>query len=119
MQSRADQLGYDGVLILQVGSETAPLLVQIRTEIILGRSPGQDDGRTYINLEPYDAELSGVSRKHAALVRNRQAVYVVDLNSTNGTCLNGERVAPGDETRLRDGDELTLGKLKLFAYFKA
>jgi len=47
-----------------------------------------------------------VSRRHAQLRREGDAVLVVDLGSTNGTRVNG---APIEEHRLLDGDVVTVG----------
>ena len=48
----------------------------------------------------------GLSREHAKIVCTEGIVNVVDLESTNGTYLNGERV---ELSLLREGDELQLG----------
>ena len=114
-----DQLGADGVVILQVENDETPILVQMRREVVLGRVTETDnEERTYINLLPYGADEAGVSRRHVRLLREGRAVYALDLNSTNGTHVNGEPLQPGVERRLRDGDELVLGRLKLYIYFK-
>jgi len=113
-----DSLGVDNVVILQIENEEMPLLVQMRNEVILGRVTEQSDQTTYINLTPYGAEEAGVSRRHARLLRDNKAVFLMDLNSTNGTRLNGETLAASVEKRLRDGDEITLGRLKVYVYFK-
>ncbi len=49
----------------------------------------------------------GVSRRHARVWRQDEEYWVEDLQSTNGTYLNGTRVA---RDRLRHLDVLTLGK---------
>lgn len=49
----------------------------------------------------------GASRRHAELRRIDDDVIVIDLGSTNGTLLNGERV---DRADLRNGDEITVGE---------
>ena len=49
----------------------------------------------------------GVSRAHAEIFRLGEMCFVRDLNSTNGTFVNGERIA---SQRLQDGDRLTLGR---------
>jgi DNA-binding response OmpR family regulator len=52
-----------------------------------------------------------VSREHARVRRQGRQVLLVDLNSTNGTFLNDERVlAP---VRLRDGDSVSIGEVAL------
>lgn len=113
-----DELMLKDALILQMEGEEASIMVQIRREVILGRVTDQSDETTYINLTPYKAEDAGVSRRHARLVRDNRAVYLSDLNSTNGTRLNGEPLAAGLEKRLRDGDEISLGKFKIYVYFQ-
>jgi pSer/pThr/pTyr-binding forkhead associated (FHA) protein len=113
-----DELFLDDALVLQANGDVPPIVVQIRREVILGRVTDQADQITFINLTPYEAEEAGVSRRHARLLRDNRAVYLSDLNSTNGTKLNGEPLAAGLEKRVRDGDEILLGKLKLFVYFQ-
>ena len=52
---------------------------------------------------------TAVGRQHADLLLHDGACYVVDLNSTNHTYLNGEPLNPGTEYPLQDGDEILLG----------
>jgi FHA domain-containing protein/uncharacterized protein DUF1707 len=51
-----------------------------------------------------------VSRRHAALVVRDGTWRVVDLDSSNGTWVNGRRVI---EAEVRPGDELRLGAARL------
>ena len=117
-QSDTDRLGSEAVLILQVGEDETPILVQMRNEVVLGRMSQTDQLKTFINLVPYGADEAGVSRQHARLQRVEDAVYVMDLNSTNGTRVNGEPLQASVEKHLRDGDELMLGRLRVFVFFK-
>ena len=112
------ELNDENVLILHVDSVESPIMLQLRKELILGRVSEQVENVTYLNLTPYGADELGVSRRHARLLRDQKAVYLTDLNSTNGTRLNGESLPSSVEKRLRDGDEIALGKLKLYVYFK-
>ena len=48
-----------------------------------------------------------VSRRHAKIVRRRRAYSVIDLESTNGTFVNGERVRGA--RACKSGDELRFG----------
>lgn len=50
------------------------------------------------------------SRRHAEVVQDGAAYVLVDLGSTNGTELNGRRVA---RERLTDGDRITIGATDL------
>jgi hypothetical protein len=52
-----------------------------------------------------------VSRRHAIIVRQDGGTRVIDDRSMNGVFLNGERVEWGE---LEDGDELVIGRHRLF-----
>lgn len=78
---------------------------------IIGRS---DDGSSYqpdIDLSPYHAQSLGLSRRHAAFVRYRGYVHIMDLGSMNGTFVNGERLQPFDAYALTSGDQINLANL--------
>ena len=49
-----------------------------------------------------------ISREHASLCFEDENFFVLDLGSTNGTHVNGERT---DRQQLKDGDEIQIGKL--------
>lgn len=55
-----------------------------------------------------DAAL--VSRIHCRLEADDERLNVVDLDSTNGTWVNGKRV---ERARLADGDRLRVGRIEL------
>lgn len=83
-------------------------------ETIVGRT----DGKTFtadLDLSPLGAGDMGVSRVHAALVYDAQrgVLTVTDMNSMNGTFLNGLRLHPQEVHDLRPGDHLRLGRLSL------
>src|SRR5688572_28286157 len=48
-----------------------------------------------------------LSRRHAEIELRADGPYIVDLESTNGTFLNGERLHR--ERKLRDGDVIAVG----------
>ncbi len=54
---------------------------------------------------------AGVSSRHAQLQWSGGALQFTDLNSTNGSFVNGEKLAPNVARRLQVGDRLRLGKL--------
>jgi hypothetical protein len=68
--------------------------------IQIGRAPGCD-----IVLDDRN-----VSRRHAEIRRRGPVVVLIDLDSTNGTIVNGRRVR---EHPLADGDRITLGNSRL------
>ncbi len=64
-----------------------------------------------------DAELwlsdDGVSRRHARLVHEAGRYFIEDLESANGTFVQGERVT---RRRLEDGDLIQVGPSAVFRY---
>jgi pSer/pThr/pTyr-binding forkhead associated (FHA) protein len=87
--------------LLVVASDVLPVgaaIVLEETEVLIGRDPHAA------------AMLEGdgfVSARHALVRVRGAATSVVDLGSTNGTFVNGERIAM--ETRLSPGDEVAVG----------
>lgn len=75
--------------------------IDILGPVIIGRSPSSD---VVIN-EPY------VSASHARFLLQGPALIVEDLNSTNGTLVNGQSIAA--PVTLRDGDEVQIGDVFL------
>jgi pSer/pThr/pTyr-binding forkhead associated (FHA) protein len=68
-------------------------------------------GRTEAPFAGYPPELvADLSRRHARIFAEGGAAYLADLDSKNGTTVNGK---PLDHTiaRLRDGDELGFGRV--------
>lgn len=53
------------------------------------------------------------SRRHARFSGENGAVFVEDLNSGNGTTVNGTRCAPFEPTTIRPGDMVGVGNLSL------
>ena len=51
---------------------------------------------------------SSISRTHAQLVRMEGAFLILDLDSKNGTYVNGEKVV---QKQLHDGDSITVGEV--------
>ena len=54
---------------------------------------------------------AGVSSRHAQLHWTNGALQITDLGSTNGTFVNGEKLAPHVARKLKVGDRLRFGKL--------
>ena len=71
-----------------------------------------EDPLTIGRLPECDVTLDddSVSRKHAEVRRQDSEIMVVDLGSTNGTKVNGQRV---QERRLEDGDLIMVGGTSL------
>jgi hypothetical protein len=95
----AEELGlaHEPRAVLSVGGKRHQLSSE---RILLGRSRDCD-----IPLED-----PNISRRHAEVVLEDGAWWIVDLGSTNGIEVNGERV---DRARLGVGDHIVLGRTEL------
>jgi hypothetical protein len=75
-------------------------------EVIIGRDP---------NCE-FSIPDETISSHHAHLSYHHKQWWLEDLNSTNGTFLNGEKVAT--PTVIISGDEIGIGKIKILVTIK-
>ncbi|MFI5294166.1 MAG: adenylate/guanylate cyclase domain-containing protein [Thermodesulfovibrionales bacterium] len=62
-------------------------------------------GRTAVGREVLEIHEE-ISRRHARFVRSEGTWFVIDLNSSNGTFLEGERLLPKERVRIKDGQRL-------------
>jgi serine/threonine protein kinase len=74
----------------------------------LGRNSGSRDIINDIDLSHLDVNKI-VSRRHAMIKVKESEYYLHDMNSHNGTFLNGERLRPGQPRRLQSGDLIEFG----------
>jgi pSer/pThr/pTyr-binding forkhead associated (FHA) protein len=95
------------------------LEVPLTKPIRLGRIDPREGVYPDVDLTVDLAMEHGVSREHACIFRRGNAVEIEDLASTNGTMLNGTRLAPYLPVQIKDGDQLQLGKLLIEVSFKA
>ncbi len=89
-----------------------------RNEFTLGRISEGQPIMPDVDLSPYQAYASGVSRLHAVIKREAGRVMLMDLGSSNGTYINGKRLNPNSEQSLNNGDVVALGKLKIQVLLK-
>jgi pSer/pThr/pTyr-binding forkhead associated (FHA) protein len=72
----------------------------VATETLIGRAPS-------CNLQLPD---DGISREHSVVLADGETYTLEDLQSTNGTRVNGKRVR---STELGHGDEIQIGQTHL------
>lgn len=61
-------------------------------------------------------DVSTVSRIHAKIIHREQGDFLIDLNSRNGTQINGEYLNPEQEYFMENGDEIVFAEMR-FQYF--
>lgn len=91
-----------GVLYNLQGCEPKYIYIEESQKLI-----GKDAEKVQILLEK-----EGISRIHALLVRTENDCIVEDLNSTNGTRINGRELKPRERYVLRSGDKVCFADLE-------
>lgn len=62
----------------------------------------------------YVLKEEGISRMHAKLIPKLDGNFLLDLNSTNGTYLNGELIESGREYKLEEGDMVVFARCEFY-----
>jgi CheY-like chemotaxis protein len=105
------------VLEFRVVGTASTIQVRVTEHMMIGRSDPEHGIEPEVNLSPYAAHVRGVSRKHATIEARDNTIILKDLNSTNGTRLNGYKLRPQQAYRLRHGDEISFGQLVVQVLF--
>ena len=69
-------------------------------------------GKKYDEVDVCISEPS-ISRKHAKITIDKKGIWLQDLDSTNGTFLNGNRLLPGEKTKIDESCEIRFGKVEV------
>jgi pSer/pThr/pTyr-binding forkhead associated (FHA) protein len=75
-------------------------------------SLGLKDRRNYVGRSPEnDIQIQDnyVSRRHLELYKKGDKYFIRDLNSANGTFVNGKRIGSDIERRVKEGDTIVIG----------
>jgi pSer/pThr/pTyr-binding forkhead associated (FHA) protein len=84
-----------------------------RENFTLGRSIEGQAILPDVDLSRFDAYDFGLSRIHAELCIDQDETLIVDLESANGTIVNGKRILHGQPETIEHGDIIQLGRLRL------
>ena len=93
------------------------LPIHVADRVVIGRLDVASSENAEIDLTPYNGRELGVSRRHAALYRQRNTMTLADLDSSNGTYLNGIKLISHQPRLLREDDEVRLGNMQFRVYF--
>jgi hypothetical protein len=102
--------GMARLVVIATGAEM-PLPQQ--EEITVGREDPSSGIFPDIDLTPYGGEDGGVSRRHARLLHVGGDYFVEDLQSTNYTKLDGQRLPARVREKLEDGARLDFGRVAM------
>ena len=100
-----------GVLLDGADADARPVAIRVP-----GRAIAGDDGAV-VGRNPLESTVvldhTEVSRRHFRLSARKMSVLVEDLQSTNGTTLDGTALTPGAAAPLRNGAVLQVGTVRL------
>lgn len=91
--------------------------VNVRLYMVIGRVTNPRDRKVDIDLTPHVRNEHGVSRFHSYIQVVENRISITDMNSTNGTFINGEMLQTSKAYRLRHGDNIRFGSLELKVLF--
>lgn len=99
-----------GLRILQKDQK---LIFNMSGPMVIGRGEERDNVFPDVDLGPYNADEYGVSRQHLTLKLDGDRIVACDNGSRNGSLLNDERMKPDEDYPIRDGDEISLGLMRI------
>lgn len=87
--------------------------IRLDNRLIVGRTDHTNETNAPdVDLSTYQAEDQGVSRQHLKLHVEDDQLVITDLNSGNGTFLNGKQLEPNKPYPIKHDDALKLGNLE-------
>jgi pSer/pThr/pTyr-binding forkhead associated (FHA) protein len=84
-----------------------------KDEILVGREDPVSGVYPDVDLTPHGGEEGGVSRRHARLIAEGGKYYVEDLDSTNFTFVNKQKLAPRTRQEVGEGDHIRFGRVEV------
>jgi hypothetical protein len=104
------------LVLFEFDDEVYRIKVKRGAHLVVGRDmePGDDESLT--KLARRITKEGGISRQHAKLYVRDGTLMVVDLNSSNGTYLNGQRILPLEPYVLKSNDIVAFGALEAHLY---
>jgi hypothetical protein len=105
-------------IVIYIRNAPEPLAIPRSGTVIFGRQDetGQE-AMPDIDLGEFDADDLGVSRLHLELDTEAMPPTITDLNSYNGSFINGQKLAPHKTYSVQSSDEIRLGRIVLRLFY--
>lgn len=98
---------------LVVVASGAEIPLPAAEEILVGREDPVSGVYPDVDMTPHGGEEGGISRRHARIIVEGGNYFVEDLDSTNFTFVNKQKVAAKTRQPVHDGDEIRFGRVAL------
>lgn len=79
-----------------------------KDEYLIGKSAERVDGVVTGN--------PAISRVHCKVIRENGGFYIVDMGSSNGTFLNGTRLASSEKARIEQGSQIRIANMEFMVW---
>lgn|ERR1700690_2740034 len=106
----------EGIAIYVLGP-LRPIEIRLENIFVIGRLVDAKQEKV-VDLTPYHAFILGVSRRHLMVQRSGNGCEVMDLDSRNGTWVNGQRLEPEIPFAVKSGTQIRLGNMHIFIFFR-
>jgi len=111
------EIPSDGIVLINL-ENGQPISMQEEKTFILGRTSEEIKTREpLVDLTPFDALSLGISRVHAMIRQTKDGYQITDLESSNGTWLENQRLAPKEPYALDSGDRIRIGRLNILVFY--
>lgn len=100
-------------LYLEIQGSSTVVRVDLIDQIVIGRRDPNSVEVPELDLGPHAAYQLGISRRHAIIRRVDDHLEIQDLDSRNGTKVNGKPLLDEESVPLADGDDITIGRMTL------
>lgn len=117
LQAMPPESRRNAVVLFVGGHSEAPIPLIVSQAVSFGRAGSTGSLKNHVDLTRYDAVNYGVSRLHMILHNQDGKFLVEDLDTVNGTYINGDPIQPRSPTPVKNGDEIRLGQLRMYIYF--
>ena len=107
---------FPDVILVGTGPEKQELRIKINGNALARSESGQMLGRSSADAD-YVIGVDSISRRHARLRVEGEIMTIEDLNSLNGTKLDGVNLNQGETHAVRNGAVLTLGDVDFTVHF--
>jgi pSer/pThr/pTyr-binding forkhead associated (FHA) protein len=94
------------------------ITTQLEKSFILGRASTEiKTTEALVDLTQFGALELGISRVHAMIRQSKGKYQIMDLESSNGTWLENQRLVPKQPYPLESGDRIRIGRLNILVFY--
>ena len=106
-----------GVVLINL-ENGQPITIQEENTFILGRVSAEIKTEApLVDLTPFQALDLGISRVHASISKTKNGYQITDLESSNGTWHENQRLTPREPYPLESGDRIRVGRLNILVFY--